>query len=127
MRGKTTLLLNGTHSASIHTRRSCCKKIDSVFCQLTTKEGNLISKINFIYFDTCTLKRPVAQLIMHLSTKQEVPGSNIDWLGNLLFTPMCVVKQKKTTLSTDNRKILLQPKEEVINHRKHSLYFGDES
>ena len=53
--------------------------------------------------------------------------SEYNWPGNRLFTPMFLVKQNTTTLSTDTRKTLLQPKEEVINQRGHSVYSGDES
>ena len=58
---------------------------------------------------------------------QEIAGLNNDWLGNHLFNLIFLVKQNKTTLSTDTRKTLVQPKEEVINQRGHSLHFEDES
>ena len=64
---------------------------------------------------------------MPLTTNQKIAGSNNDWIGSRFFTPMFLVEQNKCTLSTGNRKILLQPKEEMINQRGHSLYFGDES
>ena len=97
------------------------KKVDSVFCQITTREGNWIYRNFFSYSDTFTLKWPVAQLIMRLSMNQETAGSKNDWLGNRLIIPMSLVKHNKTTLSTDTRKTLLQPKEKIINQRRHSL------
>ena len=57
---------------------------------------------------------------------QEIAASKIDWLGNRLFTPIFSVKQNKSTLSADTRKAVPQMKEEMINQRGHSLYFGDE-
>ena len=58
---------------------------------------------------------------------QEITASKNDWLGSRFFTPMFLVKQNQTTLTEDTRKALPQPKEEMINQRGHSLYFGDES
>ena len=84
------------------------------FCQLTTREGNLREQ------------ERVAQRIMRLTMNQEIAASKIDWLGNRLFTPIFSVKQNKSTLSADTRKAVPQMKEEMINQRGHSLYFGDE-
>ena len=121
MSGETTLLLNGTHTASIHTRRVCCKKSRQCILSTHDEKGKWIYKNSFRYSDTCTLKWPVAQLIMRLNMNQETAGSKNDWLGNRLIIPMSLVKHNKTTLSTDTRKTLLQPKEEIINQRRHSL------
>ena len=127
MRGNKTLLLNGTHIAFVRERRSCCKNVDSVVQSLDDKKGELYWKT------TVALTRPIAGIVAQrttrLTTNQRLqvrilPRSETAFL---LTCFCCLVKQNKTTLSTDTRGTLLQPKEEMINQRGHSLYFGDES
>ena len=58
--GQTTLLLNGTHTAVVHTKRSCCKNVDSVFLSLDDRKRELYWKTTVAF--ARPFKRPVAPL-----------------------------------------------------------------
>ena len=122
--GKTTLLLEGTQTPFVR-ERSCCKNVDNVFLSLDNRKAELYWKT------TVALTNPfeglVAQRTTRLTTNQKIAGSNPAKLGDRFLPPCfwCLVKQNKTTLSTDTRKTLLKPKEKKTNQRGHSLYFGD--
>ena len=127
MCGRRTLLLNGTQTAFVPERRSCCRNVDSVFLSLDDRKGE------FYWRTTVALTRPfegiVAQRTTRVTMNEEMAGSNPAKIGDRIFTPVfwCLIKQNKTTLSTETRKTLLQPKEQMINQRGHSRYFGDET
>ena len=98
------------------------------FCQLTTgNETSFGKQLLHLQWGQRTTHLPVGQRTTRLTTNQEVAGSNSARHGDRLFTRMFSVNPTNTTLSTDNRKTLLQPKEEMIRQRGSSLYFGDES
>ena len=124
--GSTTLLLNGTQTASVHERRSCCKNVDSVFLSLDDRKAELYWKTTVAF--TRPFEGLVAQRPTRLTANQEMTGVRIIPSSEAVFLLpcfWCLRKQNKTTLSTDTRKTLLQPKEKS-NQREHSLYFGDE-
>ena len=87
--GSTTLLLNGTQTASVHERRSCCKNVDSVFLSLDDRKAELYWKT------TVAISRPfggiVAQRTTLLTKNQEIAGWNPASLRGGLLTPMFLV------------------------------------
>ena len=73
MCGKTTFSLNGTHTAFVRERGSCCKNVHSVVLSLNDKKGEFYWK-TFVAIAR-PFKIPMAQRTTRLTKNQEIAGS----------------------------------------------------
>ena len=89
--------------------------VKNVILSTDDRKGELYWKKNVAF--TRHSEGAVAQRTTRLTTNQEVADSPRIRHGDRLFTPMFLVNQNKTSMSTDTRKTLRQPKEERINQR----------
>ena len=89
MRGKKTMFLNGTQTAFVPERRSCCRNVDSVLLSLDDRKGELYWKTAVAF--TRPFEVLVEERTTCLTTNLEIAGSNPAKLRGRLFTAMFLV------------------------------------